>query len=148
MAHEISDFIDAIKESLTDAQYKEGMELCQKVFQRTEDPPEKLYRMTYLRPYTFVDDHCEDEDCVDTKFLLSFTKATSLVRLTDQRAARIREENMFLGSPEAMSAFIDIEVLRGFPNDLEELASEMQWYEFPVLSLENVSCETQTTRTA
>jgi hypothetical protein len=135
MAHDVSNFLDSIKEKLTDSQYKEGMEICQKVFNQKED---KLYRMTYLRPYTFVASHCEDEDCVDSKLMVSFEKATGLVRLSDNRAERIREEHVFLGTEEDMKNFIDISILRSFPDDRDELDSELNWYEFPVISLETV----------
>jgi len=138
MAHEISDFIDSIKESLTDGQYKEGMELCQKVFHKTEQE-EKLYRMTYLRPYTFADDHCDDEDCVDTKFMLAFKQASGLILLTDRRAERITDESLFRGTRNEMSQFIDPDVLQAFPNDNEELGSEIEWLEFPVLKLEKLT---------
>jgi hypothetical protein len=133
MAHEISNFLDTIKEKLTDSQYKEGMDLCQKLFQQRED---KLYRMTYLRPYTFVDSHCDDEDCMDSRFLVGFTKTVGLVQLSDNRAEQIREENVFLGTEEQMKDFIDVNILRSFPNDLEELDSELVWHEFPVIQLE------------
>jgi hypothetical protein len=133
--HELSDFIDSIKESLTDARYKEGMELCQKLFEQKQSE-EKMYRMTYLRPYMFLQDHCENEDCDDMKYAISFEKVTSYVRLTDRRVERIRETNLFLGDPEAMKPFIDLDLFRSFPTDLEDLGSEVVWDEFPVLALE------------
>lgn len=138
MAHEISDFIDSVKESLTDAQYKEGMELCQKVFQKKESE-RKLYQMTYLKPFTFLDQHCEDEDCDDMKYVISFQKSAGLVQLTDSRAEKIKSTGCFIGTTEEMEAFIDLDVLKSFPHDLEDLGSELQWFEFPVLSLELIS---------
>lgn len=132
MAHDISNFLDEIKESITDAQYKHGMELCQTLFKATE---KKLYTMTYLRPYTFEDDHCEDMDCVDSKFYIAFTKATSLVQLTDDQAKTVQDEHLFHAPSEQLKAFIDPDVLRSFPLDNEELGSEIEWYEFPVISL-------------
>ncbi len=141
-AHDISDFIDSIKENLTDAQYKEGMEICQSVFtKKNEASAEKLYRMTYLRPYTFVDDHCDDEDCEDMIFRISFTKVVALVKLSDARVERIRTDNVFYGTDEDMKPFIELQVLRSFPADLAELDSDIQWYEFPVISLELVEEE-------
>jgi len=140
-AHEISDFIDSIKEHLTDARYKEGMEICQRVFMKREAPYEKLYRMTYLRPYTFVDDHCDDEDCEDMTFRIAFNKVVALVKLSDARAERIRTDNMFYGSDDDMKPFIDLQVLRSFPSDLADLDSDIQWYEFPVISIELVDEE-------
>lgn len=137
-AHDISDFIDSIKEHLTDGQYKEGMEICQSVFKKKEALAEKLYRMTYLRPYTFVDDHCDDEDCEDMSFRISFTKVVHIVKLSDARADRIRTDNVFYGSDEDMKPFIDLQVLRSFPADMADLDSDIQWYEFPVISLELV----------
>lgn len=137
MAHEISDFIDSIKELLTDAQYKEGMEVCQKIFKETE-VKEKLYIMTYLRPYTFVDEHCTDEECDEMKFYVSFKKTKSLVKLTDDRAKRVTEANMFLGSDEEMRSFIELNLFDAFPCDQIELDHEMTWHEFPVLNLELV----------
>jgi len=136
-AHTISDFLDGLKESLTDAQYKEGMELCQKLFNENK-PDEKLYEMTYLRPYTFMSQHCEAEDCDDMKFLVSFTKTKTLVRLSDRRAERIRETHMFMGSEEDMKSFIEIDLLRSFPDDAEDLGVDLQWYEFPVIALDLV----------
>ena len=135
MAHEMSDFIDSVKELMTDAQYKEGMELCQKLFNQNE---KKLYMMTFLRPYTFLEDHCEDEECLDSKMMISFTKVKSLVQLTDEHAKRIQDANLFLGNEEEMGAFIDVDVLNSFPNDAAEIGNDFHWYEFPVLSLERV----------
>jgi hypothetical protein len=135
MAHEISNFIDSVKESLTDAQYKEGMELCQTMFNESAI---KLYKMTYLRPYTFADDHCIDEECNEIKFFLSFEKKTGLVKLPDERVARIMDTNLFLGSEKEMDSFINLDVFHSFPCDKLELNQEMTWHEFPVLKLELV----------
>jgi hypothetical protein len=141
-AHDISDFIDSIKEHLTDAQYKEGMEICQSVFtKKKEASAEKLYRMTYLRPYTFVDDHCDDEDCDDMIFRIAFNKVVALVKLSDARADRIRTDHVFYGSNDEMKPFIEVQVLRSFPSDMAELDSDIQWYEFPVISIELVEEE-------
>jgi len=130
----LTDFIDSIKEKLTDGEYIEGMNMCKKVFDKKErENPLKLYRMTYLRPYMFMDEHCDDEECDDMKYCLSFERATSLVQLTDRGAARIRETNLFLGDKEEMSAFIDADVFHSFPNEFDE---NMEWYEFPVITLE------------
>ena len=107
MAHEVSNFLDSIKESLTDAQYKEGMETCQKLFEATEIK-DKLYRMTYLRPYTFMDEHCHDEECDEMKFYVSFEKATSLVKLNDERVKRIMATNLFLGTDEQNTRLANI----------------------------------------
>lgn len=135
MAHEISNFIDSIKESLTDAQYKEGMETCQKIFEETE-VKYKLYKMTYLRPYTFMDEHCHDDECDEMKFYVSFEKVSSLVKLNDDRVKRIMETNLFLGTEEDMKSFIEIDLFHSFPCDQLELDHEMTWHEFPVLALE------------
>jgi hypothetical protein len=135
-AHDISDFIDSIKEHLTDGQYKEGMEICQSVFNKKEASAEKLYRMTYLRPYTFVDDHCDDEDCDDMIFRIAFTSVTHIIKLSDARADRIRTDHVFYGSNDEMKPFIEVQVLRSFPSDMAELDSDIQWYEFPVVSLD------------
>jgi hypothetical protein len=130
----LTDFIDSIKEKLTDGEYIEGMNMCKKVFDKKErETPLKLYRMTYLRPYMFMDEHCDDEDCDDMKYCLSFERTTSLVQLTDRGAARIRETNLFLGDKEEMSAFVDVDVFHSFPNEFDE---NMEWYEFPVITLE------------
>ena len=130
----LTDFIDSIKEKLTDGEYIEGMNMCKKVFDKKErENPLKLYRMTYLRPYMFMDEHCDDEDCDDMKYCLSFERTTSLVQLTDRGAARIRETNLFLGDKEEMSAFVDVDVFHSFPNEFDE---NMEWYEFPVITLE------------
>ena len=135
MAHHISNFIDSVKERLSDQQYIDGMEICQRIFNAKED---KLYKMTYLRPYTFISSHCEDEDCVDSKLRISFEKVTGLVRLSDNRAEQIREENVFFGTDDEMMEFIDINILRAFPEHREDLDCDMNWYEFPVISLETL----------
>jgi hypothetical protein len=139
MAHEISDFIDAVKESLTDGQYKEGMELCQKIFQKKESE-KKIFRMTYLRPYSFLDNHCDEEDCDEMKYLVAFQKVTGLVELTEGRAEKIRSSGCFIGTKEEMDVFIELDVLKSFPHDVEDLGSELQWFEFPVLSLHPLEC--------
>lgn len=133
MAHSISNFLDEIKESITDAQYKQGMELCQELFKETE---KKLYSMTYLRPYTFEDDHCDDSECLDSKFYIAFSKVTALIQLTEEQAKTIQEEHTFHAKDEILMSYIDQDVLRSFPRDNEELGSEIEWYEFPVISLE------------
>ena len=98
-----------------------------------------MYTMTYLRPYTFLTDHCEDIDCMDNKFCLAFSKITGNVMLTDRQLERIKEENVFRGTKEQLETFIDIDVLRSFPDDNESLGSEIEWFEFPVISIkENV----------
>lgn len=132
--HQVSDFIDSIKESITDAQYKQGMDMCKEIFEQKESET-KVYRMTFLRPYTFMDNHCEDHHCQNFKLLVSFVKTESLVRLDKKRYEEILESNLFLGSIREMKDFIDIEVLRSFPTDQEDLGTELEWYEFPVLNL-------------
>lgn len=131
----MSDYLEGIKESLTDAQYKEGMELCQKLFLKKQKET-KMYTMTYLRPYTFLTDHCEDIDCMDNKFCIAFSKITGSVMLTDHQLAKIKEDNVFRGTKNQLETFIDIDVLRSFPDDNESLGSEIEWFEFPVISVE------------
>ena len=133
--HSISDFIDSVKESLTDGQYKEGMELCQALFNKKK-LEQKLYLMTYLAPYTFVTEHCANEDCDDRSLQISFRKKTNLVLLSDMRADQIRIKNMFCGKTEDMNEFIDVDVLVAFPIEFEDLGMSLEWFEFPVLSLE------------
>lgn len=134
--HAMSDFIDDIKESLTDAQYKQGMELCQTLFKQKQ---EKLWCMTYLAPFTYACDHdCEDDDCDMRSLRISFTRKTALVQLTDARAARILERNMFLGLSDEMRPYIDLDVLKNFPVEEEDIGMPFEWDEFPVLSLELV----------
>jgi hypothetical protein len=132
----LTEFIDSIKEKLTDGEYIEAMNMCKKVFDKKErENPLKLYRMTYLRPYMFMDEHCDDEHCDDMKYCLSFERSTSLIQLTDRGAARIRETNLFLGDRDEMKSFINVDVFHSFPNEFDE---NMEWFEFPVLSLELV----------
>ena len=143
--HSISDFIDSVKESLTDAQYKEGMELCQALYNKKE-LEKKLYRMTYLAPYTFASEHCANEDCDDRTLQISFRKKTSLIQLDDAWAARIRAKNLFCGDDEEMAEFIDVDVLLAFPIESVDLGMGLEWFEFPVLSLElcESSCDLHT----
>lgn len=57
--HELSDYIDDIKETLTDAQYITGMNICKKMF-HDDEGTKKPYLMTYLQPvYNMV---CESDD--------------------------------------------------------------------------------------
>jgi hypothetical protein len=143
--HSVSDFIDSIKESLTDGQYKEGMELCQALYKKKEFE-KKLFRMTYLAPYTFASEHCANDDCDDRTLQISFRKKTSLIMLSDERAARIRAKNIFCGESEEMAEFIDVDVLLAFPIESVDLGMELEWFEFPVLSLElcESSCDLHT----
>ena len=133
--HTISDFIDSIKESLTDGQYKEGMELCQALFKKKEIE-KKFYRMTYLAPYTFLTDHCASEDCDERSLQITFRKKTALVQLNDSRADQIRIKHMFCGTTEDMREFIDLDVLVSFPIETDDLGMSLEWFEFPVLELE------------
>lgn len=135
----LTEFIDSIKDKLTDGEYIQAMNMCKKVFDKKQRGENlKLYRMTYLRPYMFVDEHCEVEGCDDLKYCLSFERVVSLVQLTDGGAARIRETNLFLGDRDEMSSFIDVDVFHSFPNEYDE---SMEWFEFPVLSLDLVNEE-------
>ncbi len=132
----MSDFIDEIKESLTDAQYKQGMELCQVLYKKRA-LENKLYQMTYLAPFTFVTEHdCDDEDCSVHYLKISFTRKTGLVLLTEATAERIREKGLFMGSDDEMKAYVDLDVLKNFPDEADDLGTPLEWFEFPVLSLE------------
>ena len=143
--HVISDFIDSIKESLTDGQYKEGMGLCQ-AHNKKKELENKLYRMTYLAPYTFAAEHCANEECEDRTLHISFHKKTALVQLCDARVARIRAKNLFCGDEDEMIDFIDVDVLLAFPIESMDLGMGLDWFEFPVLSLElcESSCDPHT----
>lgn len=137
MMHEVSDFIDSIKESLTDGQYKEGMEMCQTLFKKKK-LEKKFYRMTYLAPYTFLMDHCDSDDCDERSLHITFRKKTTLVQLSDSRVDQIRIKSMFYGTTEEMREFIDTDVLVSFPIESDDLGTGLEWFEFPVLSLELV----------
>jgi hypothetical protein len=133
---EFSDFIDEIKEKLSDAEYKIGMEMCQKLFKQ-EKPEEKLYKMTYLSPIVFSDHHdCEDDDCVHHRSLnIGFIKKTSLVKMKPDRAESILEENCYTG--DDIEDFIDTSVLQHHQEyDIE--IPEFEWDTFPVLKLDLV----------
>ena len=67
--------------------------------------------------------------------MIAFDKMTSLILLSDARAERIREESLFRGSKEELDQFIQAEVFHAFPNEID---SEFEWFEFPVLGLELV----------
>jgi hypothetical protein len=69
-------------------------------------------------------------------FRIAFTKVKHIVKLSDARAERIRTDHVFYGSDDEMKPFVDLQVLRSFPSDLADLDSDIQWYEFPVVSLE------------
>lgn len=91
--HNISDFIDEIKDSLTDAQYVAGMGICKKIFEVYETT-KKCYMMTYFQPvYTMVydDDADEDEDMGEIHFELERRKV--LVHLNSEQVSRIRQTN-------------------------------------------------------
>lgn len=131
-----AEYIEDIKESLTDAQYKQGMEMCQTLFKQ-EKPEEKLYRMTYLNPYVFSDTHdCDDEDCVHSRSLnIGFVKKVMLIKMKPERAAEILEENCFTG--DDIEDYIETSVLANhqeFDMDLPDF----EWDTFPVLKLELV----------
>jgi hypothetical protein len=127
---ELANFIETIKESLTDAQYKEGLELCMKAY----NSEEKLYRMTYMRPMVFREGHCED--CDEVRTYVSFTKCTALVLFGNERAERVRSSNLFKGTFEEMESFVHLDVLHAFPEDLD---IDLEWFDFPVVGLEEVS---------
>ncbi|NDB65615.1 MAG: hypothetical protein EB168_08115 [Euryarchaeota archaeon] len=130
MAHEISDFIDSVKESLTDHQYKEGMELCKTVFE-AKKREKKLYKMTYLAPYTF---HAEGEGY--TILRIAFQKKTGLVQLNEHDVKFIEHHHRFTGDEGDLESFIDTDPLNCFPLESDSLDGVMEWWEFPVLSLE------------
>jgi hypothetical protein len=131
-----SEYIEEIKESLTDAQYKQGMELCQTLFKQ-EKPDEKLYKMTYLSPLVFSDTHdCGDEDCVHGRSLnISFVKKTALVKMKPERVNEILEENCFMG--DDLGEFIETNVLSNH-QEFEMDLPEFEWDTFPVLKMEEV----------
>lgn len=129
MAHGVSDFIDSVKELLTDAQYKEGMELCQTLFNEKKEE-KKLYVMTYLRPYTFVSG---SEDSPENKLYLAFNKATGIIQLDEDELESIKEESLYRGEIEQ---FIDKDALQSFPDEYE---MELEWFEFPVIDIKPFS---------
>lgn len=130
MAHEMSDYIDSVKESLTDQQYKEGMELCKTVFE-TKKREKKLYKMTYLAPYTFSA-HCDD-GCPIMR--IGFEKKTGLVQLNEYDVKFIQTEHRFSPDEGNLESFINTDPLHCFPLESDSLDGIMEWWEFPVLSL-------------
>ncbi len=133
-AQQFAEYIEDIKESLTDAQYKHGMEMCQALFKK-EVPDEKMYKMTYLFPIVFSDLHaCADEECMHGRSLnIGFEKKTALVKLSAERAADIQDQNLFLG--DGLEDFIQEDVLANH-QEYEEDIPHFQWDTFPVLKLE------------
>jgi len=133
-AQQFAEYIEDIKESLTDAQYKHGMEMCQALFKK-EAPDEKMYKMTYLFPIVFSDLHaCSDEECMHGRSLnIGFEKKTALVKLSAERAADIQDQNLFLG--DGLEDFIQEDVLANH-QEYEEDIPHFQWDTFPVLRLE------------
>ena len=133
-----SEFIDEIKESLTDGQYKQGMEMCQTLFKQ-ERPEMKLYEMTYLYPIVFSDGHtCSDDECAiehSRSLNIGFDKKTVLVKMKPSRAEEIMEENCFMG--DDIGDFIETDVL-GHHHEFEESIQEFEWATFPVIKLEPV----------
>lgn len=126
----MSDFIDSVKESLTDQQYKEGMELCKTVFE-AKKREKKLYKMTYLAPYTF---HADGEGY--TILRIAFQKKTGLVQLNEHDVKFIEHHHRFTGDEGNLESFIDTDPLNCFPLESDSLDGVMEWWEFPVLSLE------------
>ena len=133
----LSELIDDIKEHITDAEYKLGLELCQSLY-RQEKPDEKLYRMTYLSPVVFSDDHdCDDDDCPHTRSLnIGFVKKTALVKMKPDRAKAILEENCYTG--DDIDDFIDIGVLQHH-QEYEMEIPEFEWDTFPVLKMDELT---------
>lgn len=134
-----AEYVEDIKESLTDAQYKQGMDLCQELFKQVE-PDEKLYRMTYLCPSVYSDWHtCEDDECIHAQnrsLNITFEKKTALIKLKPEVADEILEDNCFRG--DNIRDFIEVEVL-GNHQEYEEDIQDFEWDTFPVLKLEIVS---------
>ena len=132
MAHEISDFIDSVKESLTDQQYKEGMEICKKIFEKKK-LVKSLYKMTYLAPYTFR----ADGDGYPI-LRIGFEKKTGLVQLNEYDVKFIEKEHRFSSDEGILDSFICTDPLMCFPLESDSLDGVIEWWEFPVLSLEPV----------
>jgi hypothetical protein len=132
MAHEISDFIDSVKESLTDQQYKEGMELCKKVFEKKK-LEKRLYKMTYLAPYTF---RAEGEDFPILR--IGFEKKSGLVQLNEFDVKFIQMYHKFTSDEGNLENFINTDPLHCFPLESDSLDGIIEWWEFPVVSLEEV----------
>ena len=131
MAHEMSDYIDSVKESLTDKQYKEGMDLCKTVFEMKKRE-KKLYKMTYLAPYTFKA-HCDDGYPI---MRIGFQKKTGLVQLNEHDVKFIENHHRFTNDEGDIESFIDTDPLSCFPMESDSLDGIIEWWEFPVLSLE------------
>lgn len=127
----MSDYIDSVKESLTDQQYKEGMDLCKTVFE-AKKREKKLYKMTYLAPYTFRA-HCDDGYPI---LRIGFQKKTGLVQLNEYDVKFIQDEHRFSPDEGSLESFIDTDPLSCFPLESDSLDGIIEWWEFPVLSLE------------
>lgn len=135
-SRQFSEYIEEIKESLTDGEYKKGMEMCQTLFNK-EKPEMKLYEMTYLCPIVFSDGHsCDEEECVmehSRSLNIGYEKKKSLVFMKEARAEEILEENCFIG--DDIDDFITTDIL-GHHHEFENTIQEFEWATFPVLKLE------------
>lgn len=125
----MSDFLDSVKESLTDMQYKEGMELCKKIFEEKK-LEKKVYKMTYLAPFTFRSE--EDEFPV---LKMGFEKRSGLVQLSEAGVQFVRTMHKFSIDEGDISQFITPDPYQSFPCENEEY---IEWIEFPVLALEEL----------
>lgn len=85
--HEFSEFLDEIKDSLTDQQYKTGMDLCKKHYDNQQNLV--LYDITYLRPSMRV----SFDDDGDPLVGVVMNKTNGLFFMTTEYADEIRGEN-------------------------------------------------------
>jgi hypothetical protein len=89
--------------------------------------------MTYLCPYTFRTD---DEGFPVLK--IGFEKKTSLVQLNEYDVKFIRNEHRFSGEEGNLESFIHTDPLHCFPMESDTFEGVMEWWEFPVVSLEEI----------
>jgi hypothetical protein len=106
------------------------MDLCKTVFE-AKKREKKLYKMTYLAPYTF---HAEGEGYPILR--IGFQQKTGLVQLNEHDVKFIEHHHRFTNDEGDIESFIDTDPLSCFPLESDSLDGVMEWWEFPVLSLE------------
>ena len=127
MAHEVSNFLDTVKEKLSDAEYLEGMNLCKKVYEKKAK--KNVYRMVYLRPHTSV--FPEDPGY---SIGIGYHVATTLVQLSIKDVEVINKYHCYNLFTTEDSEIVDSCVFRGVG---EIVGNEVlvTWMEVPVISI-------------
>ena len=129
-AHDMMAWFDDNKLSLTDKQYKDGVDLCHKNFNKTETET-GFYMLKYWRPIVKED----DDDQLFVRYVVRYTKVDAYVKISKETRDAIVKDGVWAICRDAGNYRNGVELLRL----LSDLYSNVMFTSVVVISLEPVA---------